>query len=197
MYKILVIDKCCFSRLGLKHWLSRDYFREKNISLAEADNLQVASDAITTWQPNLIIADFNSFLTTLSNINLLSLIHEKCADNSKILLLQSHHHAQISDISKNRSHSYILNKSISLNELESIIEKNIIAPSQNKTKKRSATPLLTLREERILKLWKDETHNSYIAKLMGISIKTVYTYKRNIRIKLGAENRLSLFMNFS
>jgi len=197
MYKILVVDRCCFSRLGLKAWLGQDNFRERDLILAEADNLQLAREMMMTWQPNLIIADFNSFLTTLNNIRQLSIIHETRAESTSFILLQSNHHSHIGDVSKIRGNINILDKSISLNELEDIIVKNIISSPQEKTKKRSAMPLLTLREERILKLWKDEVHNAYIAKLMGISVKTVYTYKRNIRVKLGAENRLSLFMNMS
>lgn len=197
MYKILVVDRCCFSRFGLKTWLSQDNFQEKDIILEEADNLQLAREMMMTWQPNLIIADFNSFLTTLKNIRQLSIIHEMRAENTSVILLQSNHHSHIGDVSKNRGNIHILDKSVPLDVIESIIEKNMVQPAREKIKKRSVMPLLTLREERILKLWKDEVHNAYIAKLMGISIKTVYTYKRNIRVKLGAENRLSLFMNMS
>lgn len=197
MYKILVVDKCCFSRFGLKAWLSQEGFSEKDIIITEIDNLQLAREVMMTWQPNLIIADFTSFLTTLKNIRQLSIIHEARAENTSIILLQSNHHSHIGDVSKNRGNIHILDKSISLNELKNIIEKNITLPAEEKNKKRALIPLLTLREERILKLWKDEVHNAYIARLMGISIKTVYTYKRNIRMKLGAENRLSLFMSMS
>lgn len=197
MYKILVVDKCFFSRFGLKTWLSQGEFKERNIAITEADSLQLARDMMVTWQPNLIIADFTSFLTTLKDIRQLSIIHETCAENTSIILLQSNHHSHTGDVSKNRGNIHILDKSIPLNKLGNIIEKSILLPTEEKNKKRTLIPLLTLREERILKLWKDEVHNAYIARLMGISIKTVYTYKRNIRVKLGAENRLSLFMNMS
>jgi len=196
MYKILVVDKCCFSRFGLKSWLSQGELGKKSL-ITEADNLQLAHEMMMTWQPNLIIADFTSFLTTLKNIRKLSIIHETRAENTSIILLKSNHHSHIGDGSKNRGNIHILDKSIPLDELETIIAENIILPAEDKTKKRALIPPLTLREERILKLWKDEVHNAYIARLMGISIKTVYTYKRNIRVKLGAGNRLSLFMNMS
>lgn len=197
MYKILVVDRCCFSRFGLKTWLSQKGLREKELILAEADNLPLAREMMMTWQPHLIIADFTGFQTTLDNIRQLSIIHETRAESTHIILLQSNHHSHIGGESKNSGNIHILDKSISLNALEDIIEKNIALPSDQKNKKRAIIPLLTLREERILKLWKEEVHNAYIAKLMGISVKTVYTYKRNIRMKLGAENRLSLFMNMS
>lgn len=197
MYKILIVDKCCFSRFGLKTWLSQEEFRERDIITSEADNLQLAREMMMIRQPNLIIADFTSFLTTLKNIRQLSIIHETRSESTNIILLQSNHHSHIGDVSKNRGNIHILDKSISLHELKKIIKQNIMLPAEDKTKKRALIPLLTLREERILKLWKDEVHNAYIARLMGISIKTVYTYKRNIRMKLGAENRLSLFMNLS
>ncbi|MBS0849111.1 LuxR C-terminal-related transcriptional regulator [Citrobacter sp. JGM124] len=197
MYKILVVDRCCFSRLGLKTWLSQAKFQEQNFILAEADNLQLTREMMLTWQPHLIIADFNSFLTTLNNIRQLSIIHEVRDKNTRFILLQRNHHSSISEVKKIRDNINSLDKSVSLSELEDTILRNVCASPEEKNQKRSAMPLLTLREERILKLWKEEVHNTYIAKLMGISIKTVYTYKRNIRMKLGAENRLSLFMNIS
>ena len=197
MYKILIVDRCCFSRLGLKIWLSQEKFQERGITLAEADNLQLAREMMMAWQPNMIIADVNSFLTTLNNIRQLSIAHEARDESTCFILLQSNHHSHIGDVRKIRGNINILDKSILLHDLENIIVKNIVLLPQEKVKKRSAIPLLTLREERVLKLWKDEVHNAYIAKLMGISIKTVYTYKRNIRMKLGAENRLALFMNMS
>ncbi len=197
MYKILVVDKCFFSRFGLTTWLGQGNLTERNLIITEADNLQFAREMMMTWQPNLIIADFTSFLTTLKNIRQLSIIHESRAENTSIILLKSNHHSHIGDSSKHRGNIHILDKSIPLNELENIIEQNTILPAEGTIKKRALIPPLTLREERILKLWKDGAHNTYIARLMGISIKTVYTYKRNIRVKLGAENRLSLFMNMS
>lgn len=197
MYKILIVDRCCFSRLGLKTCLAQERFREREFVLAEADNLPLARDMMMAWQPDLVIADFSRFLTTLNNIRQLSIIHETYAKHIRFILLQGNSYSQISEIKRNRENINIFDKSMPLSELETSILKNIIPFDRKKIKKRSAMPLLTLREERILKLWKEEVNNAYIAKLMGISIKTVYTYKRNIRMKLGAENRLSLFMNMS
>ncbi|MCL7679519.1 helix-turn-helix transcriptional regulator, partial [Klebsiella pneumoniae] len=87
----------------------------------------------------------------------------------------------------------IVDKSIPLRELSQIIGKALMSrPPFGEPK--TVTPLLTLREERILEWWSVGMSNEEIARKMGIAVKTVYTYKRNIRMKLGADNRFSLFV---
>lgn len=58
----------------------------------------------------------------------------------------------------------------------------------------SATPLLSPQEEKVLAMWTEGTSNKEIAYALGIHGKTVYTYKRNIRMKLHMDNRYSPFL---
>lgn len=57
-----------------------------------------------------------------------------------------------------------------------------------------AAPLLTRQEERVLTLWMDGASNQKIASNLRINGKTVYTYKRNIRMKLHMDTRYSRFI---
>ena len=58
-----------------------------------------------------------------------------------------------------------------------------------------ATPLLTKQEEKVLTLWMEGRSNQTIAAKLSINGKTVYTYKRNIRMKLGMGNRFTPFLS--
>ena len=58
-----------------------------------------------------------------------------------------------------------------------------------------ATPLLTRQEEKVLTLWMDGASNQKIASKLSIHGKTVYTYKRNIRMKLHMDTRYSPFLS--
>ncbi|WP_223197027.1 helix-turn-helix domain-containing protein, partial [Salmonella enterica] len=49
-------------------------------------------------------------------------------------------------------------------------------------------------EEKVLAMWTEGTSNKEIAYALGIHGKTVYTYKRNIRMKLHMDNRYSPFL---
>jgi len=57
------------------------------------------------------------------------------------------------------------------------------------------TPLLTKQEERVLSLWMEGDSNQKIASKLSINGKTVYTYKRNIRMKLHMDTRYSPFLS--
>ncbi|WP_163335247.1 helix-turn-helix domain-containing protein, partial [Enterobacter hormaechei] len=58
-----------------------------------------------------------------------------------------------------------------------------------------AAPLLTRQEEKVLTLWMDGASNQKIATHLSINGKTVYTYKRNIRMKLHLDTRFSPFLS--
>jgi DNA-binding CsgD family transcriptional regulator len=58
-----------------------------------------------------------------------------------------------------------------------------------------ASPLLTRQEEKVLTLWMDGASNQKIASHLSINGKTVYTYKRNIRMKLHMDTRYSPFLS--
>ncbi|EBT3592832.1 TPA: helix-turn-helix transcriptional regulator, partial [Salmonella enterica] len=47
---------------------------------------------------------------------------------------------------------------------------------------------------KVLAMWTEGTSNKEIAYALGIHGKTVYTYKRNIRMKLHMDNRYSPFL---
>jgi DNA-binding CsgD family transcriptional regulator len=62
-------------------------------------------------------------------------------------------------------------------------------------KYRKLPPLLTRQEEKVLTLWMDGASNQKIAAHLSINGKTVYTYKRNIRMKLHMDTRFSPFLS--
>jgi DNA-binding NarL/FixJ family response regulator len=190
MHKILLVDRCHYSRQGFKNWLSHN----SALSLSETDNLLLAREQIIQNRPNLVIADFTSFASSLHNIQQLSSIYSACGASIRLMLLNSSRHEKIEEYCVSQGSGTIYNKSIPLPELYAAIQKQLIIRPPFHSEKQYTVPLLTLREERILKLWTDEANNDFIARKMGISTKTVYTYKRNIRMKLGVNNRFSLFI---
>ena len=54
---------------------------------------------------------------------------------------------------------------------------------------------MTRQEEKVLTLWMDGASNQKIAAHLSINGKTVYTYKRNIRMKLHMDTRFSPFLS--
>ncbi|MFB0710176.1 LuxR C-terminal-related transcriptional regulator [Buttiauxella noackiae] len=190
MHKILLIDRCHYTRQGFKYWLNQNMA----FSISETDSLLLAREKIIQWRPNLVIADFTSFASALHNIQQLSSIYSACGTSIRLMLLNSIRHEKIEEYCLTQGSRSLYSKSVPLVELYEIIQKQLSARPPFHPVRQYISPLLTLREERILKLWTDEANNDFIARIMGISTKTVYTYKRNIRMKLGINNRFSLFI---
>lgn len=191
MYKILIIDRCYYSIQGLKQLINRT----NTLSLSDTDNLLIAREKIIQWRPNMVIADFSGFSSILHNIQQLSAIYSACGKSTHLMVMQSRDYPHIGEYCRAQGTPEIFSKSMPLQELLSLIEKTLNSPSPFRYRRQQTTSLLTLREERILKLWTEAASNEAIASVMGISTKTVYTYKRNIRMKLGADNRFSLFLS--
>ncbi|BCG11051.1 response regulator transcription factor [Buttiauxella agrestis] len=190
MHKILLIDRCHYTRQGFKNWLSQN----TAFTIYETDNLLLAREKIIQWRPNLVIADFTSFASSLHNIQQLSSIYSACGTSIRLMLLNSMRHEMIEEYCLAQGSRSIYNKTVPLPELYAVMHKQLSARPPFNSDRQFTSPLLTLREERILKLWTDRANNDFIASMMGISTKTVYTYKRNIRMKLGISNRFSLFI---
>lgn len=191
MLKILLIDRCIYSRLGIKELINRDNI----FCIAETDNLLQAREKIIEWQPNMVIADFSGFTGMLHNIQQLSAIYSACGKSTRLMIMQSGEHQQIEHYCRQWGTAEVVSKSLPLGELRELTGRIIHSRPPFRFRQNSIGPLLTLREERILKLWSEAVSNEMIARVMGISTKTVYSYKRNIRIKLGADNRFSLFIS--
>lgn len=191
MYKILLVDRCYYSRQGLKKLLSKG----NTFCITDTDNLLIAREKIIQWQPNLVIADFSGFSSGLHNIQQLSAIYSACGKSTRLLIMQGGDYPEIENYCREQGTQEIVSKSIPLLELHTIIEQALNSRPPFRYRQQQTTSLLTLREERILKLWTEAASNDIIAKVMGITTKTVYTYKRNIRMKLGADNRFSLFLS--
>jgi DNA-binding NarL/FixJ family response regulator len=190
MYKILLVDRCFYSLQGLRKLINKN----NTFCISDTDNLLIAREKIIQWQPNMVIVDFSGFSSILHNIQQLSAIYSACGKSTRLMVLQSGDYPLIEEYCREQGTHEIFNKSLPLEELHSLIEQTLNARPPFRYKRHHIPSLLTLREERVLKLWTDAASNETIAKIMGITTKTVYTYKRNIRMKLGADNRFSLFL---
>lgn len=87
-----------------------------------------------------------------------------------------------------------LSKNTDLEALATVINDALTSCASAELPKMAA-PLLTRQEERVLTLWMDGASNQKIASNLRINGKTVYTYKRNIRMKLHMDTRYSPFLS--
>ena len=193
MFKILLIDRCCFTRPGLESWLNQSELFPRPLLVTGLNNLMLAKEHAAQWQPDLIIADLYGFASELHHVQQLSSLLQVCSQ-SQLLLLPSGHDAQMENYCQQFPVWKQLDKSVPLDVLARTIN-DALCSRPKEAVPQVATPLLTRQEEKVLTLWMDGTNNHCIAHRLGINGKTVYTYKRNIRMKLGMGNRFTPFLS--
>ena len=193
MLKILVIDRCHFTRTGIEALLNHSGRFSSSFLVSGINNLLLAKEHILQWKPHLVIADLYSFISEAHSTPPVKPFFMSCGVIPLILLQSAdRQHASI-PASQTTAYS-VLTKHTSLNALthtiqEALQDRPTLALAEN------ATPLLTPQEEKVLSMWMDGVSNQVIAATLSIHGKTVYTYKRNIRLKLHLGNRFSPFLS--
>ncbi len=194
MLKILLIDRCYFTRSGLEIWLNQAGLFSTPVVVTGLNNLMLAKEHAMQWQPDLIIADLYGFAGDLHHIQQLSSLLTACNEHSQLILLQSGHNEEMESYCRQFTLSARLAKTSPLDELAKAMNTALLARPVY-AEPQAAAPLLTRQEEKVLSLWMEGTNNHSIAHRLGINGKTVYTYKRNIRMKLGMGNRFTPFLS--
>jgi len=194
MFKILVIDRCYFTRTGMESWLNQNDLFPASFLVTALHNLMLAKEHIVQWQPDLVIADLHGFKNEIHHIQQLASLFSVCGDGVNVLLLESGEDAQLAEYFTQFNIDNTLQKTVSLETLAQSIDAIVLArPIRDEPK--PAVPLLTKQEEKVLTLWMEGRSNQNIASKLSINGKTVYTYKRNIRMKLGMDNRFTPFLS--
>ncbi|POP40842.1 helix-turn-helix transcriptional regulator [Superficieibacter electus] len=191
MYKILIIDRCQFSRYGLEKWLTEGQTFSAPVMVTSLNSLFLAKEHIEHWQPSLVIADLSGFQDDPSQANFIASLFTACGERSQVILL---HYRPARNFTHHDAVLVTLSKKTQLQHIKNMIESALSSrPWLNYT--HTISPLLTRQEEKVLSLWLEGVSNPLIAGMLSISGKTVYTYKRNIRLKLRMDNRYSPFLS--
>ena len=192
MFKILLIDRCHFTRSGFEAWLNHSGLFPGSFMVTGVNNLFLAREHILQWNPTLIIADLNSFTQDMGDIQQLSSLLI-ASETRPFILLQSSEKTDISQYIKQFPLWASLCKNTPLYTLATVIN-DALSSCASYEIPQIATPLLTRQEEKVLALWMEGASNQKIAGKLSINSKTVYTYKRNIRMKLHMDTRFSPFL---
>lgn len=192
MFKILLIDRCHFTRSGFEAWLNHSGLFPGSFMVTGVNNLFLAREHILQWNPTLIIADLNSFTQDMGDIQQLSSLLI-ASETRPFILLQSSEKTDMSQYIKQFPLWASLCKNTPLYTLATVIN-DALSSCASYEIPQIATPLLTRQEEKVLALWMEGASNQKIAGKLSINSKTVYTYKRNIRMKLHMDTRFSPFL---
>lgn len=189
MLKILVIDRCHFTRTGIEAWLNHSELFTTSFLVSGLNNLLLVKEHIQQWKPHLVIADLYGFLNDTLSVHAIAPFFLACGDSPLILLESGGVMAETLRYPVCAS----LTKQVSLVVLAEKIHNALLTGSVSEAPGNAST-LLTPQEEKVLTMWMEGASNNAIACALSIHGKTVYTYKRNIRMKLHMDNRFSPFL---
>ncbi len=193
MFKILLIDRCHFTRTGLEAWLNHSGLFPDDFVVTGLNNLVLAREHLLQWKPTLVIADLHGFRHDIHHLHQLSSLLI-ASETVPFILLQSGEDQRMTEYLKQYPIWSSLLKRVDLEGLAMAISDALTAYASVEIPK-IAAPLLTRQEEKVLTLWMEGASNQKIASHLSINGKTVYTYKRNIRMKLHMDTRFSPFLS--
>lgn len=193
MFKILLIDRCNYTRVGLEAWLNHSGLFPCALRVTSLNNLYLAREHILQWKPALVIADLQGFMSEMQHrAPVTSLVN--ASENVPFISLHSAETPEMSALRDKFPVWASLFKNTPLMDLAQIINDALISQPTCEPA-HSVAPLLTRQEEKVLSLWMEGASNQKIASKLSIHGKTVYTYKRNIRMKLHMDTRYSPFLS--
>lgn len=190
MFKILLIDRCSFTRSGFEAWLNHSGLFAATFKTIAVNNLFLAREHIQQWRPALVIVDLHGFMQESQHLPLLSSLLIN-SETRPVILLQSGEGETIPAFARRYPLWAALKKSVPLTTLATVLNAALASCAETTE---SGNTLLTRQEERVLALWMEGASNQKIAVQLSITGKTVYTYKRNIRMKLHMDTRFSPFL---
>ena len=193
MFKILLIDRCHFTRAGFEAWLNHSELFPGHFVVTGLNNLILAREHILQWDPSVVIADLHGFMQDIHHFQQLSSLLN-ASEKVPFILLQSGEDKEMAGFLSQFPIWASLTKNAGLETLATVINDALTTRASVEIPA-VAAPLLTRQEEKVLTLWMDGASNQKIATHLSINCKTVYTYKRNIRMKLHMDTRFSPFLS--
>lgn len=125
MLKILVIDRCHFTRTGIEALLNHSGRFSSSFLVSGINNLLLAKEHILQWKPHLVIADLYSFISETHSSPPIKPFFMSCGVIPLILLQSAdRQHAPIVP-SQSVAHS-VLTKHTTLNTLSHTIQDLLI-----------------------------------------------------------------------
>ncbi|STQ14688.1 two component LuxR family transcriptional regulator [Enterobacter cloacae] len=88
MFKILLIDRCHFTRAGFEAWLNHSGLFPGHFVVTGLNNLILAREHILQWDPSVVIADLHGFMQDIHHFQQLSSLLN-ASEKVPFILLQS------------------------------------------------------------------------------------------------------------
>lgn len=190
--KILVIDECYYTRLGITEYLSKN----KNLHFISTGCLDEAMNFINKKSPSIVLVNltyychYSNYCPTLRDLLISS-------NNTRFYIYINAPYPQTDNPLLLKDNFFILSKSIIVKTLDRVISDYEQIEKIAKLANNTESSIFTAKEQSIINNWMNETPNHIISKKLGISNSTVYSQKRHITSKVFVKNRIELFFIYN
>ncbi|OAT46005.1 putative LuxR family regulatory protein [Proteus hauseri ATCC 700826] len=191
--KVLIIDRCYFTRNGIRHFLSQKSSKHDIIDTA---SIEIANSYITDSMPDIIFINLTKYCRETSHCEQLQYFFLSTKQCRLYLYIDANYPDKERPIALTNN-CFILPKRI----LSWVLDKTLLLTSRNQvvfpTYKHSLCSIFSMQEQKIINYWMNELPNHQIAKKLKISNSTVYSHKRHITEKINVKNRIELFFIYN
>lgn len=181
--KLLVVDECCFTRLGITHYLTDTIFA----SVISCPNIDAALSLLDSFKPSHILVNLSHYCRHAEE-NLLLQSFIMAAQRSTLYIYLNLPYPDAKYPICVASNAYLFSKS-ALPQALKTLQGNPTARGD----KYDGYSLFSPQELIVMKYWMSEMPNHRIAKKLSISTHTVYVHKRHITEKIHVRNRLEFY----
>jgi len=177
--KVLIIEPCSFTRLGIYSFL----LDNKQIEILDFVSMAEAMPHMATFNPDLVLIN----ITQLCQNSKFSAEIKECLDLLQDTAMFCYLDTQY-PVTPHPVHItndvYILNKQLVTILLRTIAEGSAYYPPYN------SRSIFSEQEILVMNYWMSEMPNHKIARKLEISNRTVYVHKRHLAQKIKVRNRL-------
>lgn len=181
--RLLVVDECCFTRLGIASHFTDSIFA----SVTCSQNIDATIPFLASFKPNHILVNLTSYCRHAeNNLPLETFISATRCSMLHIYLDTPYPYSE--KPMRVADNAFMFSKTILPNVLHTLCEKPLL-PMGNHHEHSLFSP----QELAVMKYWMSEMSNYRIAKKLQISAHTVYVHKRHITEKTYTRNRLEFY----
>ena len=198
--RVLVVDDHEIVRLGIRQLIATE---SDLVVCGEAATAEQALDLNRTLHPDLAIVDLS--LDTTPGLELVRLLHEATPD-MPILVLSMHDEALFAERAlRAGARGYIMKRGAIVGLVQAVREvlagriyasagvvQGLLTGDRDKGSWRDALKGLTDRELEVFEMIGRGMSTALIAKNLGLSVKTIETYRSNIKQKLNLKDATDL-----
>lgn len=181
--KLLVVEECGFTRLGIAGHFTDNLFT----SVTCSQNIETALPLLASFKPSHILVNMTKYCRHDENNALLQTFILAARQSTLHIYLDTSYPYNKHPI-RITGNAFLFNKSI-LPEALKILRENRFSLMD----RHEDHSLFSPQELTVMKYWMSEMPNYRIAKKLHISSHTVYVHKRHITEKINVRNRLEFY----